>query len=81
MHIQEMHVGEEYQAQVPLGPNPQSDREDSHLGFETRLLWQPGHLSERVVEKFEQSYSKTLALHAPLTRTPDDEEVSKVKIT
>ncbi|VDM32185.1 unnamed protein product [Hydatigera taeniaeformis] len=72
----EMHVGEEYQASVPLTPPPANSRTDSHLGLEARMLWKPNHLSEVEVEHYQQNYSRILALAAPTTRVPDDEEVS-----
>ncbi|KAL5104369.1 Mesoderm induction early response protein 1 [Taenia crassiceps] len=70
----EMHVGEEYQASVPLTPPPANSRTDSHLGLEARMLWKPNHLSEVEVEHYQQNYSRILALAAPTTRIPDDEE-------
>ncbi len=75
-----MHVGEDYQAIVPPTTQPANARQDSHLGSETRLLWEPGHLSEQDVERYQQSYSKSLSLTAPLSRIPDDEEVWERKI-
>lgn len=72
----EMHVGEEYQASVPPTPPPPNSRTDSHLGLEARMLWKPNHLSEVEVEHYQQNYSRILALAAPTTRVPDDEEVS-----
>ncbi|KAL5965057.1 Mesoderm induction early response protein 1 [Taenia solium] len=70
----EMHVGEEYQASVPPAPPPANSRTDSHLGLEARMLWKPNHLSEVEVEHYQQNYSRILALAAPTTRVPDDEE-------
>nr|VZI48568.1 unnamed protein product [Spirometra erinaceieuropaei] len=71
----EMRVGEEYQAVV--SPQPLSSHlpgTDSHLGFDCRLLWRPGVLSNAEVERYQQAYAKTLAMPAPSSRTPDDDE-------
>lgn len=76
----EMHVGEEYQANVPPAPLPMSTRMDSHLDHEAQLLWQPNHLSEEDLMRYQQDYSRTLTLVAPTTRVPDDEEVGLFKI-
>ncbi|CDI97181.1 mesoderm induction early response protein 1 [Echinococcus multilocularis] len=70
----EMRVGDEYQASVPSTPPPVNLRTDSHLGVEARMLWKPSHLSEVEVEHYQQNYSRILALSAPTTRVPDDEE-------
>ncbi|VDL98614.1 unnamed protein product [Schistocephalus solidus] len=71
----EMRVGEEYQAVVT--PQPLSSHlpgTDSHLGFDCRLLWRPGVLSNAEVERYQQAYSKTLSMPVPSSRTPDDDE-------
>ncbi|VDN25396.1 unnamed protein product [Dibothriocephalus latus] len=72
-----MRVGEEYQAVVTPQPlASHSPGTDSHLGFDCRLLWRPGVLSNAEVERYEQAYSKTLSMPVPSSRTPDDDEVS-----
>ncbi|VDD75122.1 unnamed protein product [Mesocestoides corti] len=70
----EMHVGDDYQATVPPSTQPINSRQDSHLGQEALMLWQPGHLPEVDVERYQQTYSRTLSLAAPISRIPDDEE-------
>lgn len=54
---------------------PQDRRTDCHLGSEADLLWQPGHLTENVVERYERTYTQTIAELPEAVATPDDEEV------
>ncbi|VDO04742.1 unnamed protein product [Rodentolepis nana] len=70
----DIRVGDDFQAVIPLAPLAPSRRTDSHLGSEARLIWQPGHISEAVTERYERTYTQTISELPASVSTPDDEE-------